>query len=50
MLRRTGTGTLGNPGMDIIGKIASLAAELLHWDRARTEEETASILRVYELH
>ncbi|MCU0377865.1 MAG: glycerol-3-phosphate dehydrogenase/oxidase [Bacteroidales bacterium] len=50
MLRRTGTGTLGNPGMEIIGKIASLAAELLNWDKARTEAETASILKIYELH
>ncbi|MBN2861788.1 MAG: hypothetical protein JXN62_01410, partial [Bacteroidales bacterium] len=49
MLRRTGTGTLGNPGKDIINKTASLAAELLHWDSKRTEEEIASLLRIYDI-
>ena len=49
MLRRTGTGTLGNPGKDIINKIAEIAAEMLKWDRKRTEEEIASMMKVYEL-
>jgi glycerol-3-phosphate dehydrogenase len=50
MLRRTGTGTLGNPGREIIDRIASVAAELLGWDKKRREEETASILNEYELY
>jgi glycerol-3-phosphate dehydrogenase len=48
MLRRTGTGTLGNPGKDIISKITEIAAEMLKWDRNRIEEETASLMKVYE--
>lgn len=49
MLRRTGTGTLGNPGKDIIKKITDVAAEMLHWDKNKIKAETASILKVYEL-
>jgi glycerol-3-phosphate dehydrogenase len=49
MLRRTGTGTLGNPGKVIIDKIAEIAAEMLKWDSKRIEEETASMFKVYEL-
>jgi glycerol-3-phosphate dehydrogenase len=49
MLRRTGTGTLGNPGEDIIKKITDVAAEILHWDKNKIKAETASILKVYEL-
>ena len=49
MLRRTGTGTLGNPGKDIIKKITDIAAEMLNWDKNKIKDETASILKVYEL-
>jgi glycerol-3-phosphate dehydrogenase len=49
MLRRTGTGTLGNPGKDITGKITAIAAEMLNWDAKRVDEEVASMMRVYEL-
>jgi glycerol-3-phosphate dehydrogenase len=49
MLRRTGTGTLGNPGKDIINKILAIAAEMLNWDSKRIGEETASMMKVYEL-
>jgi glycerol-3-phosphate dehydrogenase len=49
MLRRTGTGTLGNPGKDIIGKIAAVAAEMLNWDSRRIEEEINSMMKVYQL-
>lgn len=47
MLRRTGTGTLGNPGKDIIDKITAVAVEMLNWDSKRIEEETASMMKVY---
>jgi glycerol-3-phosphate dehydrogenase len=50
MLRRTGIGTLGNPGKDIIEKIAHIAAEMLNWDQKRIEEENASVMRLYELY
>ena len=49
MLRRTGTGTLGKPGNDIIAKITAIAAEMLGWDKKRTEEEVTSLKGVYEL-
>jgi glycerol-3-phosphate dehydrogenase len=49
MLRRTGTGTLGNPGKDIIDKITAVAVEMLNWDSKRIEEETASMMKVYQL-
>jgi glycerol-3-phosphate dehydrogenase len=46
MLRRTGLGTLGHPGDEIIGKAAATAAAELNWDSARTtaEIETVSAL------
>lgn len=50
MLRRTGTGTLGNPGIEIIGRIASVAAEMLGWDEKRKDEEIAMMLKVYQLY
>lgn len=50
MLRRTGIGTLGNPGKNIIEKITHIAAEMLNWDQKRIEEENASMKRVYELY
>ncbi|HRW26834.1 MAG TPA: glycerol-3-phosphate dehydrogenase/oxidase [Bacteroidales bacterium] len=49
MLRRTGTGTLGNPGRAVTEKVASLAAEMLGWDERRKEEETALLMKVYDL-
>jgi glycerol-3-phosphate dehydrogenase len=49
MLRRTGTGTLGNPGEVIINKIAGLAARMLIWDIRRMEEEKSSLMKVYEI-
>ncbi len=49
MLRRTGTGTLGNPGKDAIDKIIKVAAEMLNWDSERIKEEYDSLIKVYEL-
>jgi len=39
LMRRTGIGTLGNPGAGIIAKIASVAAKELNWDESRTAKE-----------
>ncbi|HUW94084.1 MAG TPA: glycerol-3-phosphate dehydrogenase/oxidase [Bacteroidales bacterium] len=50
MLRRTGTGTLGNPGRVIIDKIVAIAAEMLNWNRQKTDEEIASMMKVYDLY
>ena len=49
MLRRTGIGTLGNPGKGVIDKVATLAAGMLGWNEKRMEEEIASLLKVYDL-
>jgi len=39
LLRRTGIGTLGNPGTKVIDAIAGLAARELNWSKARTDKE-----------
>lgn len=49
MFRRTGIGTLGNPGKAVIEKIATLAAGMLGWSEKRKEEEIASLIKVYDL-
>ena len=49
MFRRTGIGTLGNPGKVVIEKIASLSAGMLGWSEKRREEEIASLIKVYDL-
>ncbi len=49
MLRRTGTGTLGNPGNIIVNKITDVAAELLNWDSRRIKEETELLMKVYSI-
>jgi len=49
MLRRTGTGTLGNPGRAIIDKITGTAAEMLKWNSDRVRQETESLMKVYEI-
>lgn len=41
LLRRTGIGTLGDPGDDTLALAATLAAELLGWDAPRRERELA---------
>jgi glycerol-3-phosphate dehydrogenase len=48
-LRRTGIGTLGHPGQKIIQSVSELAAELLNWNKERIQEETNSLLKVFEL-
>lgn len=50
MLRRTGTGTLGNPGRAIIDKIVAIASEMLNWNSQKAEEEIASMMKVYDLY
>ncbi|MDZ7635649.1 MAG: glycerol-3-phosphate dehydrogenase/oxidase [Bacteroidales bacterium] len=50
MLRRTGTGTMGNPGRTIIDKIAAVAAEMLGWDDNRREEEIGLMMKVYKIY
>jgi len=42
LMRRTGMGTLGHPGADLLEKAALIAAGELNWDRGRMEREIAS--------
>lgn len=49
LLRRTGIGTLGNPGNDVITKIADLAAKELNWDDARKTREIEGIKESFRL-
>jgi glycerol-3-phosphate dehydrogenase len=44
VLRRTGIATLGNPGGDILRKVANVAARELGWDDARTGKEYQDVV------
>jgi len=48
-LRRTGLGTLGNPGKEVISVVSNLAAELLGWNDKKKNEEIESLMKVFEL-
>jgi glycerol-3-phosphate dehydrogenase len=39
LIRRTGIGTLGNPGSTVLESIAEIAARELNWDTARVDRE-----------
>jgi glycerol-3-phosphate dehydrogenase len=41
VMRRTGIGTLGHPGEEMLRKVAAAAAPSLGWDNARIESEIA---------
>jgi glycerol-3-phosphate dehydrogenase len=47
IFRRTGLGTIGHPGRDIIEHIAVRMAELLGWDQARIQSEVQEIENAY---
>jgi glycerol-3-phosphate dehydrogenase len=49
MLRRTGIGTLGNPGKSIVDKVTGIAASMLNWDEQRITEEKSALMKVYEI-
>ncbi|MEN6472711.1 MAG: glycerol-3-phosphate dehydrogenase/oxidase [Syntrophaceae bacterium] len=49
VMRRTGIGTLGNPGEEILRKVAALAARELAWDTARQEQEIAETMNLLAL-
>jgi glycerol-3-phosphate dehydrogenase len=42
LFRRTGIGTLGHPGKNVLNKVAETAAKILGWDASRKKEEIAS--------
>jgi glycerol-3-phosphate dehydrogenase len=47
LFRRTGIGTLGNPGIRIIEKVAETAAQELGWDRKKIDFEISQVLKKY---
>jgi len=49
LVRRTGMGTLGDPGDDKILKLADLAAKELNWDDARKEQEIKDAIKLFKL-
>jgi glycerol-3-phosphate dehydrogenase len=49
VMRRTGIGTLGNPGEDVLRKVAQLAAKELQWDQNRIEKEISDTVNLLKL-
>ncbi len=43
VFRRTGIGTLGHPGKDVIDRCAALMATELHWDAAETQRQIDTV-------
>jgi glycerol-3-phosphate dehydrogenase len=48
VFRRSGLGTIGHPGKDILTRVAVLMAELLGWDQARIRSEIQEIEAAYQ--
>lgn len=49
VLRRTGIATLGNPGEDILRRVAAVAAEQLGWDDRKRDREYEKTVRLLEV-
>lgn len=49
VMRRTGIGTLGNPGDDVLRKVAQVAADELHWDQQRMEKEVEAVVNLLKI-
>ncbi len=49
LFRRTGIGTLGNPGDAVIKKVAALAAGHLNWDEKRRKSEIQKVQKRFML-
>jgi glycerol-3-phosphate dehydrogenase len=49
VMRRTGIGTLGNPGEEVLRKVANIAAKELHWDSDRVEKEMADTINLLKI-
>ena len=43
IFRRTGFGTLGNPGKEVLNKIAKVAAKELKWNESRIKKEVSEV-------
>jgi len=49
VMRRTGIGTLGNPGENVLRKVASAAAKELNWDANKIEQEISDTVKLLTL-
>ncbi len=49
VMRRTGIGTLGNPGEAVLRKAAVLAAKELRWNKEKTEKEIAAVIDLLKI-
>jgi len=49
ILRRTGIGTLGNPGAGPIEAVAEIAARELNWNSARTDRELQTVCDILSI-
>jgi len=47
--RRTGLGTLGNPGKETIEKVSNLVSEMLNWTDDRKQKEISELEKAFEL-
>jgi len=49
LFRRTGIGTLGNPGEKVVAKVADIAAQALGWNADRKKSEIFEVEKVFRL-
>lgn len=49
VLRRTGIGTLGDPGDEVLRKVAAIAARELNWDAVRVKQEIEAVKNLLKL-
>jgi glycerol-3-phosphate dehydrogenase len=49
VLRRTGIGTLGNPGNEVLQKVAAIAARDLNWDAGKIRQEISAVNNLLKL-
>lgn len=49
VLRRTGIGTLGNPGVEVLQKVADIAAAELNWDAEKVRQEVSATVDMLKL-
>ena len=49
IMRRSGIGTLGNPGEDVLLKVAAIAAKELNWTVEKVEQETKATVDLLKI-
>ena len=49
IMRRSGIGTLGNPGEDVLLKVAAVAARELQWNANKVKQEISSTINLLKL-